>query len=116
MSDTKEIPGLKVELEDRFGSLPMETKNLLFKIMLRILSKRCGARRFDMTDGHFRLEFSADHQNNPNGIVELAVSESNRYAFISDHVLSVKLFRKRLNGQLEETKNILKEIAQRVNA
>ena len=116
MSDTKEISSLKVELADRFGPMPLETKNLLFKIMLRILSKRCGVRRLDMADGQLRLEISSNHQADPNGVVELILSKSNRYVLTPDHVLTVKLSRKRINGQLEEAKNILKEIAQRVNA
>ena len=40
MSDNKEISSLKVELADRFGPLPEETKNLLFKILLKILLYR----------------------------------------------------------------------------
>ncbi|HIJ56798.1 MAG TPA: transcription-repair coupling factor [Deltaproteobacteria bacterium] len=116
MSDNKEISSLKVELADRFGPLPVETKNLLLKIMLRVLSKKCGARRLDMADGHLRLELSASHQINPNGVVELIQSDPNRYALTPDHVLMASLFRKRTNGQLKEAKNILKEIAQRVNA
>jgi transcription-repair coupling factor (superfamily II helicase) len=116
MSDNKEISSLKVELADRFGPLPVETKNLLLKIMLKVLSKKCGARRFDMAGGQLRLELSATHQINPNGVVELIQSDPNRYGLTPDHVFMAKLSRKRTNGQLEEAKNILKEIAQRVNA
>jgi len=69
-----------------------------------------------MAGGQLRLELSATHQINPNGVVELIQSDPNRYGLTPDHVLMVKLSRKRTNGQLEEAKNILKEIAQRVNA
>ena len=116
MSDNKEISSLKVELADRFGPLPVETKNLLLKIMLRVLSKKCGVRRFDIAAGQLRLELSASHQINPNGVVELIQSDPNRYGLTPDHVLMAKLVGKRTNGQLKEAKNILKEIAQRVNA
>ena len=116
MSDNKEVSNLRAELTDRFGPMPVETKNLLLKIMLRISARKCGIQRFNMSDGQLRLELSVSHQTNPNGIVELIQTEPNRYILTTDNVFIVKLSQNRTNGQLKEAKNILKEIAQRVNA
>ena len=45
----------------------------------------------------------------------MIVSEKGRFEFTPDHVLKIRLTRRHFSGLLLETKNILKEIGQRVN-
>jgi transcription-repair coupling factor (superfamily II helicase) len=116
MSEPKDLSELKVELTDRFGQMPDETKSLMVKILLRVLSKNGGVKRLDLADGRLRLELSAEHQIRPDGIVKMLLSNTKKYALSPDHVFTAMLARKRTTGQLEEAKNILKEISQHVNA
>ncbi|WP_246514877.1 transcription-repair coupling factor [Desulfonema limicola] len=116
MNTLKEIASFKSELIDRFGPLTDETANLLLKIMLRVLAVNAGVKRLDITENKLLLYFSESHQKNPFGIVDMIVSEKERFEFTTDHVLKVKLIdQKKAGSVLAQTKNILKEITQRVN-
>ena len=116
MKDLKEVVDFKKELVDRFGALPKEVANLLLKIMLKVLSIKAGVKRLDLTDHQLSLYFSETHQKHPFGIVDMIVSEKNRFEFTPDHVFKAELSKKSASGQLVQIKNILKEIKQRVNA
>ncbi len=115
MTELKEINAFKGELQDRFGSLPEAATNLLLKIMLKILAKNSGVKRLDLVGQQLNLVFSAVHQKNPLGIVDLVTSASDQFQFTSDSALKVRLTGGGANQGLAETKNILKEIARRVN-
>jgi transcription-repair coupling factor (superfamily II helicase) len=115
MTSLAEISDYKKELIDRFGPLPDEAANLLLKMMLKVLCIAAGVKRLDIFGHQLHLRFSEAHQKNPFGIVDLVVSEKNRFEFTPDHILKVQLGRRHFSGLLSETKNILKEIGQRVN-
>ncbi|MFC1567448.1 transcription-repair coupling factor [Thermodesulfobacteriota bacterium] len=115
MTELKEIADFKAELIDRFGALAVETENLLLKIMLKVLSIKAGVKRLDLADRQLALSFSKTHQKNPSGIVDMITSEAKRYRLTPEHTLKTKLLKGPHSNLLLQTKNILKEIAQRVN-
>ncbi len=115
MISLAEISDYKKEMIDRFGPLPDEAANLLLKMMLKVLCTAAGVKRLDLFGQQLHLRFSEAHQKNPFGIVDMVVSEKGRFEFTPDHVLKVHLTRRHFSGLLSETKNILKEIGQRVN-
>lgn len=115
MTELKEIADLKAELIDRFGDLPPETENLFLKIMLKVLSIKAGVKRLDLSGRLLSLCFSEAHQKQPDGIVDLIAGQSKRFEFTPAHVLKSKLSKGSLSSLLFQTKNILKEITQRVN-
>jgi transcription-repair coupling factor (superfamily II helicase) len=102
-------------LEDRFGPLSEEGSNLLFKILLKILARNAGIARVDLAGHQLAIHFSRSHQKHPDGIVEMILDAPRRYKLSPDHVLKVSLNRGGGAGQLAQTKNILIEIARRVN-
>ncbi len=61
------------------------------------------------------LYFSEIHQKNPFGIAEMIASDGNRFVLTPENVLKVNLANRSIKWLFVETKNILKEIAQRVN-
>ena len=115
LTDLKELSDFKAEVIDRFGALPNEAANLLFKIMLKILSIKAGVKRLDLAGQQLLLYFSTAHQKNPFGIVDMIVSRQDHYKFTPDHVLKAKLSKSGMKSLLVQVKNILKEIAQHVN-
>ena len=115
MSDVKEISDFKVELADRFGQIPLEASNLLLKIMLKVESKKAGIKRLDLNGRELQLSFSECHQEQPYGVVEMILAEEPKFQLTPDQILKAKLTHQNMSGQLTETKNILKEIARRVN-
>lgn len=115
MTSLAEISDYKKEMADRFGALPDEAGNLLLKMMLKVLCTAAGVKRLDLYGRQLDLRFSEAHQKNPFGIVDMIVSGKGRFEFTPDHVLKIHLSRHHFSGLLSETKNILKEIGQRVN-
>ena len=116
MTAVKEISEFRSELIDRFGPLPDETGNLLLKIMLKILAAKAGVKRLDFFESSLSMQFSEEHQKNPFGIVDLITDRPDRFTFTPDHVLKAKLSEGTIGSRLTQTKNILKEITQRVNS
>jgi transcription-repair coupling factor (superfamily II helicase) len=115
MTDLQQIADFKSELIDRFGPLPAEAANLLLKILLRVLSKKAGVLRLDFTDKRLVLHLSEEHQRNPAAMVDMIMAEPQRFELSPDNVLKARTASNNLNAQLTQAKNLLKEIAQRVN-
>jgi transcription-repair coupling factor (superfamily II helicase) len=115
MTELQQLADFKAESLDRFGPLPAEAENLLLKIMLKVLAKTAGVSRLDLVGRHLSLNFSESHQRNPAAIVDMIMAAPQAYNLTPAHVLKIKLDSSRLTGRLAQTKNILKEIARRVN-
>ncbi len=115
MTELSEIADFKTEVIDRFGALPREAANLLLKIMLKVLSVKAGVKRLDLTGGKLVLHFSAVHQENPPGIVDVVVSNKKLYELSPDYIFKARLSNSSFNGLVAQVRKILKEIAQRVN-
>lgn len=113
--DLKEISDFKIEMIDRFGPLPQEVPNLLMKIMLKVLSVKAGVKRLDLKEDMLKLYFSEDHLENPSGIIDMVVSGKRQFTLTPEHVLKAELRKTGEKGTMTQIKNILKEIAQRVN-
>ena len=115
MTDLKEIAEIKSELVDRYGVLPNSAANLLLKIMLKVLSIKAGVKRLDLTGHKLSLYFSEAHQKHPFGIVDMIAANNKSFEFTPDHIFRANLQASNLTGLLVQSKNILKEISQRVN-
>jgi transcription-repair coupling factor (superfamily II helicase) len=116
MTDTKEISQYKTELIDRFGQLPEEAMNLLYKILIKTLCRKAGIKRYDLIGGQLKIFFSQTHMKNPHGVVTMINLDPDRYNLSNKHVLKIKLFSRNINGLLGECKNILKEVVYHVNS
>ena len=84
--------------------------------MLKVLSIKAGVTRLDLSDRLLSLCFSEAHQKQPEKIVDMIAGQSKRFEFTPAHVLKSKLSKGSLSSLLFQTKNILKEITQRVNS
>jgi transcription-repair coupling factor (superfamily II helicase) len=116
MTELKEIGDFNTELIDRYGELPKEASNLLFKIVLKILSRKAGITRLDLKGQQLLLHYSDAHMKNSGSFVDLILSAPERFKLQTGHVLEVKLAGYRGDSHLSRAKNILKEITQRVNS
>ena len=116
MTELQQLADFKSESLDRFGSLPEEAEDLLLKIMLKVLAKKAGVSRLDLVGRNLSLNFSESHQRNPAALVDMIMAAPKNFKLSPEHVLKTKLDSPDLNSQLAQTKNLLIEIAQRVNA
>ena len=115
IDDPADIPDIKAELEDRFGTMPTVTRNLLTKILLKALAVRAGVKRLDLNNGKVMLAFSEAHQKNPQGIVDVIRRDPKRFQLTPDYTLSLQVTKKGAQGAIAQVKNILQEIAHHVN-
>ncbi len=116
MTELSEIADFKKELTDRFGALPEEATNLLLKVMLKILSQKSGVKFLELKDRQLLLHFAGDEYiKNPSGIIDMVISNKERFELTPGHVLKIRLPKQSIAGHIVQAKNILKEIAQRVN-
>jgi transcription-repair coupling factor (superfamily II helicase) len=115
MTALKEVAEFKKEMLDRFGPLPEPAGNLLVKIMLKILARNAAVKKFDLSNRTLMLTFSESHMKHPDGIVDMVMSNPNRFTVLPDTVLRVRMASPTASRQVEEAKNLLKEISQRVN-
>jgi transcription-repair coupling factor (superfamily II helicase) len=115
MTELQQISDFKSELIDRFGSLPDEAANLLLKIILKVMAQKAGVFRLDMMNRRIVLHFSESHQRNPEAMVDMIMDAPERFELSPDYVLKIHMDSHNLSAQMAQTKNILKEIAQRVN-
>ncbi len=116
MTELQQLADFKSESLDRFGSLPEEAEDLLLKIMLKVLAKKAGVSRLDLVGRNLSLNFSESHQRNPAALVDMIMAAPKNFKLSPEHVLKTKLDSPDLNSQLAQTKNLLIEIAQRVNS
>jgi transcription-repair coupling factor (superfamily II helicase) len=115
MTELTEIVDFKNELIDRYGKPPEEASNLLFKIMLKILSQKAGIARLDLIGRQMHLQFSQAHLKNTQALVDMIQAAPGRYELIPESILKVKLANEQSGGHQGQAKNILKDIIGRVN-
>jgi transcription-repair coupling factor (superfamily II helicase) len=115
MTELKEIADLKNELTDRYGKPPEEANNLLFKIMLKILSKKAGITRLDLVGPQMHLQFSRAHLRNTEALVDMIQAAPGRYELTPGSILKVNMADGQSGGHRRQAKNILKDIIERVN-
>ena len=115
MTELQQIDDFKSELLDRFGPLPKEASNLLSKIVLKVLAKKAGVSRLDLTSKKIIFHFSDSHQRNPSAMVDMIMAAPKSFELSPENVLKARLDNRNLGSQLTQAKNLLKEIAQRVN-
>jgi transcription-repair coupling factor (superfamily II helicase) len=116
MSGLPEIADIRAELTDRYGPLPPEASNLLFKIMLKVLARRAGVAKLDLKDHKLVLFFSQNHLEKMGDLVGLILNDPNCFELTPDGVLKAKLSPQGIVGQLAQAKNILQDICERVNS
>jgi transcription-repair coupling factor (superfamily II helicase) len=115
MSAIKEVAEFKRELSDRFGPLPEPAGNLLLKMMLKILARSAGVKKFDLSKETLMVSFSEPHMAHPKRIVDMIMSNPNRFEALPDTAVRVHLASRTASRRVAEAKNLLKEISQRVN-
>jgi transcription-repair coupling factor (superfamily II helicase) len=115
MTAASEVTDFKTELTDRYGPPPSEVEHLLTKIRLKIQAVQAGVRKLDVTGKSLVITFSEAHLRNPQGLVGLIKSHPQQYSFSPENVLRARLSGYDLPARIQETKNILKQIATYVN-
>jgi len=115
MTHPDEIDEFRSELLDRFGPMPEEARNLFAKIIIKVSARKAAVSRLDLKKNLLYLYFSENHMQHPEKLIDLIMTDEDRYELTPDQVLKIKLAKAGAGSPLTLTKNILKEIAERVN-
>jgi transcription-repair coupling factor (superfamily II helicase) len=115
ITELSEIGDVRAELADRFGPLPEEASNLLFKIMLKALARSSGLTRLDIKDQRMVMYVSEHHPDAARAVVDLVQADPGRYEMSQEGVVKARLMQPGTLGQLAQAKNILQAIQRRAN-
>ena len=80
-TDEDGLKELQVEMIDRFGLLPEQTKHLVRLTLLKLKADALGIVKIDAGPQGGRVEFAADTKVDPLTLIKLIQSQPNRYKF-----------------------------------
>ena len=86
----EELRELQVEMIDRFGLLPEQTKNLFRITALKLKAGRLGVRKIDIGERGGRLTFTEQPNIDPLRIIQLVQTQSNVYKLDGSDKLRVQ--------------------------
>jgi len=89
--DEEELRELQVEMIDRFGLLPEQTKNLVRVTQLKLQATTLGVEKLEASASGGRIEFSADTQVDPLSIVKLVQTQPHIFRLEGANKLKFKL-------------------------
>jgi transcription-repair coupling factor (superfamily II helicase) len=91
----EDLSAMGEELRDRFGSLPVEVTNLLDIMSIRLLLKKHGITRLDVSPGNLLLTFAPHAAMDSERLVSLVSESPNKFRMHSQYKLRVGLARSR---------------------
>jgi len=109
-----DITAIKEELVDRYGKMPLETENLLLKILLKVYSVKAGVKKLDLTDTHLCFQLAPGRWPRQQTIKELFKEKKLNFEMVSAYSFKLPLNQKTHRNGIVFARNLLKEIMLRV--
>lgn len=78
-SSDQDLKALQVELIDRFGLLPEQTKNLFRQTRIRLTAEKLGIIKLDAGEGSIRIEFEDQPKVDPLAIIQMIQADPHLY-------------------------------------
>jgi len=95
----KGVQDLEEEMVDRFGDLPLETRNLLYLARLKVLAAGCQVEMIKQKDSLVTISFLGDPGLTGQELLELAQRFRRKLTFSLDNDLAIKLNVSRLSTE-----------------
>lgn len=106
-----EFEDLKIELIDRFGSLPYETQNLFLVSRLKYMASKLGISKIRGDEHGMTLEFEEDHKVDTAYLVKLvSLSKHNEYKIMRSNVLRCNLPESEQHSRLSLLNQLLRAL------
>lgn len=109
LEDSK-LDDLQVEMIDRFGLLPQETKNLFRVTSLKLLADKIGIRKIKAGAKTVKFEFTEQPQIDPKVLIDLVQQQSQRYQLESGQNLRYHFASEMDQEKLSEIEELIKNI------
>ena len=94
-----DLKALQVELIDRFGLLPEQTKNLFRQTRLRLTAEKLGIVKLDAGEGSIRIEFEEQPKIDPLAIIQMIQADPHLYKLEGSSVFK---YSAPINGAMEQ--------------
>lgn len=115
MTEPREVADMRAEMSDRFGPPPEEAANLLFKILLRILARRAGVERLDVTDQRLVVQFAEGRPAVPEAVLEFVQQNPQSCELLPGGGIRIRLAPGSTTVRLAQVKNILQAFSRNGN-
>jgi transcription-repair coupling factor (superfamily II helicase) len=110
LREESELTVMIEEIKDRFGPPPVEVSNLVAVMSVRLLLKKTGISRLDVNNEALAFTFSPESNVDPEKVVGLLEKDPNRFQFLSERKIKVKIDEKSAHDALLEARWIIKEL------
>ncbi len=88
--EESELRDMKEEIQDRFGKPPLEVRNLMDLMSIRILLKNIGVNRLDVGHRNLVLTFSLERNIDADKLIRLVSDNQHRFSFLSQNKLQIE--------------------------
>ena len=109
--DDAQLRELKIEIIDRFGSLPASVKNLFLITKVKFIARDIGVKRIQSTGISGHIEFGEAPKINANKLITLIQVHSKRYKLQGPKRLNFVLDAQNDLARIQEIIDLLKELS-----
>ena len=88
-TDEENLAELKVEMIDRFGTLPDYTKNLYTNAAIRIICHNIGIQKLRADESELNIHFEEKPKLNLDKLIEMVKKEPDKYRFVGNQKLII---------------------------
>jgi transcription-repair coupling factor (superfamily II helicase) len=111
LREEEELDSMKEEMHDRFGPFPREVTNLLEVMSVRLILKKLRITRLDVVPDGLVVAFPEDTAVNPAKLIGLAKKQPNKFQFVTDRKIKIKLPAYQPLEALLESKKVIQALA-----
>ena len=115
LSEESELTKVKSELLDRFGDMPEEVKNLFHIMNIRIILKRSGISKLDVSPDGMTITFVNNGCVDPERIAKLVSQKPRVFRFVSQYKIKINAKKILLPKDLPKIRDVLKEFTSSVS-
>ncbi len=108
---SRELDKIQVELIDRFGLLPPQTKNLFLNAKLQLTLSKIGVVKLDSSTTSFRLEFGSQPDIDTAKLINLIQTQPSRYRLVRGTLLEVSQSAKDIDDRIEQIESLIETLS-----
>ena len=108
--DEEQLHNLQVEMIDRFGLLPEQTKYLFRQTHLRLVAEKMGITRIDANQHYGKLEFDKDTSVNPMALVQLVQNQPQLYRLEGANCLKFHFDKEAANDRINQVNGLIEQL------
>ncbi|GGK69009.1 transcription-repair coupling factor [Amphritea balenae] len=108
-----ELKELQVEMIDRFGILPEQTKNLFRQTLLKLQADKLGISKIDAGDSSGRIDFEEDTCVDPFKLVQLIQQQPQKYQFGGASQLKFTLNMDKIEQRFKAVEQLLQQLTEK---